>query len=76
MEPKKWAGYVPLDAAERRRYGQRMASERVNSRLKEEFGGGFFDPRTSCDAEMPPQKRCASPATTEPKTSPSDLENQ
>jgi hypothetical protein len=39
IEPKKWAGYVPLDAAERRRYGQRTASERVNSRLKEEFGG-------------------------------------
>lgn len=39
IEPRKWVDYVPLDAAERQRYSQRTASERVNSRLKEEFGG-------------------------------------
>jgi hypothetical protein len=39
IEPRKWKGFVPLDAAQRQRYAERTASERVNSRLKEEFGG-------------------------------------
>jgi len=39
IEPRKWKGFVPLDAAQRQRYAERTASERVNSRLKEGFGG-------------------------------------
>jgi len=39
IEPKKQAGYVPLDPAQRRRFAERTACERVNSRLKEQFGG-------------------------------------
>jgi hypothetical protein len=39
IEPKQREGFVPLDPAQRQRYKQRTASERVNGRLKEEFGG-------------------------------------
>jgi hypothetical protein len=39
IEPKQREGFVPLDPAQRQRYKQRSASERVNGRLKEEFGG-------------------------------------
>ena len=39
IDPKEREGFVPLDPAERQRYKQRTASERVNARLKEEFGG-------------------------------------
>lgn len=39
IEPVKRGDWVPLDPAERQRYGQRTACERVNSRLKEHFGG-------------------------------------
>ena len=39
ITPKQREGFTPLDPAQRRRLGQRSASERVNSRLKEEFGG-------------------------------------
>ncbi len=38
IDPKEREGFVPLDPAERQRYKQRTASERVNGRLKEEFG--------------------------------------
>ncbi|HEX9045443.1 MAG TPA: transposase, partial [Verrucomicrobiae bacterium] len=38
IEPKQREGFIPLDPAERQRFGQRSASERVNSRLKESFG--------------------------------------
>ena len=39
ITPKEREGFTPLDPAQRRRLGQRSSSERVNSRLKEEFGG-------------------------------------
>ncbi len=39
IDPKEREGFMPLDPAQRQRYHQRTASERVNSRLKEEFGG-------------------------------------
>ena len=39
IEPVQRGGWVPLDEAQRRRFGQRSASERVNRRLKEHFGG-------------------------------------
>ena len=39
IEPVQRGDWVPLDEAPRRRFGQRSASERVNSRLKEHFGG-------------------------------------
>ena len=39
IEPKQREGYLPLDAAQRQRYGLRISCERGNSRLKEEFGG-------------------------------------
>ena len=39
IEPRKHPGYQPLDPAQRRRFAARTASERVNSRLKQEFGG-------------------------------------
>ena len=39
IEPVQRGDWVPLDEAQRRRFGQRSASERVNSRLKEHFGG-------------------------------------
>ncbi len=38
IEPKQREGFVPLDPAQRRRFAQRSSCERVNSRLKEEFG--------------------------------------
>lgn len=39
IEPVKRGDWVPLDEAQRRRFGQRSASERVNGRLKDHFGG-------------------------------------
>ena len=39
IEPVQRGDWVPLDPAQRRRFGQRSASERVNSRLKDVFGG-------------------------------------
>ena len=39
IEPVQRGDWVPLDEAQRRRFGQRSAAERVNSRLKEHFGG-------------------------------------
>ncbi|HWH70678.1 MAG TPA: transposase, partial [Candidatus Sulfotelmatobacter sp.] len=39
IEPVQRGAWVPLDAAQRQRYGQRSASERVNGRLKDCFGG-------------------------------------
>ncbi len=39
IEPVQRGEWTPLDPAQRRRFGQRSASERVNGRLKEFFGG-------------------------------------
>ncbi len=39
IEPVKRGDWVPLDPAQRRRFAERSASERVNSRLKDHFGG-------------------------------------
>jgi Transposase DDE domain/Transposase domain (DUF772) len=39
IDPKEREGFVPLDPAQRQRYGLRIAAERGNSRLKEAFGG-------------------------------------
>jgi hypothetical protein len=39
IEPVQRGDWVPLDEAQRQRFGQRSASERVNGRLKEFFGG-------------------------------------
>ena len=39
IEPKQRGNWVPLDQAQRRRFGQRSSSERVNGRLKDCFGG-------------------------------------
>lgn len=39
IEPVQRGAWVPLDEAQRRRFAERSASERVNSRLKEHFGG-------------------------------------
>jgi hypothetical protein len=39
IEPKKRGDWIPLDEAQRRRFGERSASERVNARLKDCFGG-------------------------------------
>ena len=39
VEPVKRGDWIPLDDAQRRRFGQRTASERVNARLKDHFGG-------------------------------------
>jgi hypothetical protein len=39
IEPVKRGDWVPLDAAQRRRFAERTASERVNGRLKDYFGG-------------------------------------
>jgi hypothetical protein len=39
IDPKEREDFVPLDPAQRQRFHQRSASERVNGRLKEEFGG-------------------------------------
>ena len=38
IEPVKRGDWVPLDEAPRRRFGERSAAERVNSRLKEHGG--------------------------------------
>lgn len=39
IEPVKRGDWVPLDEAQRRRFAERSASERVNGRLKDHFGG-------------------------------------
>ena len=39
IEPVQRGNWIPLDEAERERFGQRSASERVNGRLKDFFGG-------------------------------------
>lgn len=39
IEPVQRGDWVPLDPAQRRRFGERSASERVNGRLKDFFGG-------------------------------------
>ena len=39
IEPVQRGNWIPLDQAQRQRFGQRSASERVNGRLKEFFGG-------------------------------------
>ena len=39
IEPKQRGQWVPLDPAQRRRFGERSASERVNSLLKDYYGG-------------------------------------
>jgi len=39
IEPVQRGDWLPLDPAQRQRFGQRSASERVNGRLKEFFGG-------------------------------------
>ena len=39
IEPVPRGDWIPLDEAQRQRFGQRSASERVNGRLKEFFGG-------------------------------------
>jgi hypothetical protein len=38
IEPVQRGAWVPLDPAQRRRYGERSTAERVNARLKDEFG--------------------------------------
>ena len=38
IEPVKRGQWVPLDETARRRFGERNAAERVNSRLKEQRG--------------------------------------
>jgi len=39
IEPVQRGDWVPLDPAQRQRFGQRSADERVNARLKDQFGG-------------------------------------
>jgi len=39
IEPKQRGNWIPLDPAQRRRFAQRSASERVNGRLKDFYGG-------------------------------------
>jgi hypothetical protein len=39
IDPVQRGDWVPLDAAERQRFGERSACERVNGRLKDFFGG-------------------------------------
>lgn len=39
IEPVQRGEWVPLDPAQRQRFGERSASERVNGRLKDFFGG-------------------------------------
>lgn len=39
IEPVQRGDWIPLDEAQRQRFGERSASERVNGRLKEFFGG-------------------------------------
>jgi hypothetical protein len=39
IEPVQRGDWIPLDPAQRQRFGQRSADERVNARLKDEFGG-------------------------------------
>jgi hypothetical protein len=39
IEPVQRGDWIPLDPAQRQRFGQRSADERVNGRLKDEFGG-------------------------------------
>jgi len=39
IEPVQRGDWIPLDPAERKRFGQRSSNERVNGRLKDFFGG-------------------------------------
>jgi hypothetical protein len=39
IEPKQRGQWIPLDPAQRRRFAERSACERVNGRLKDFFGG-------------------------------------
>jgi hypothetical protein len=39
IEPAQRGAWIPLDPAERQRFGQRSSNERVNGRLKDFFGG-------------------------------------
>jgi hypothetical protein len=39
IEPVQRGDWIPLDPAQRQRFGQRCANERVNGRLKDFFGG-------------------------------------
>ncbi len=39
IEPVQRGDWIPLDPAQRQRFGQRSADGRVNGRLKDEFGG-------------------------------------
>ena len=39
IEPVKRGAWIPLDPAQRRRFGERTATERVIGRLKDHFGG-------------------------------------
>jgi hypothetical protein len=39
IEPVQRGDWIPLDPAERQRFGERSANERVNGRLKDFFGG-------------------------------------
>jgi DDE family transposase/transposase-like protein DUF772 len=39
IEPVQRGDWIPLDPAQRQRFGQRSASERVNGRLKDFYGG-------------------------------------
>ena len=39
IEPVQRGNWIPLDPAQRQRFGERSASERVNGRLKDFFGG-------------------------------------
>jgi hypothetical protein len=39
IEPVQRGDWIPLDPAQRKRFGERSASERVNGRLKDFFGG-------------------------------------
>jgi len=39
IEPTRRGDWIPLDPAQRQRFGERSANERVNGRLKDFFGG-------------------------------------
>jgi hypothetical protein len=39
VEPVQRGDWIPLDPAQRRRFAERSATERVNARLKDHFGG-------------------------------------
>lgn len=41
IDPVQRGNWIPLDEAQQQRFGERSASERVNGRLKDFFGGRF-----------------------------------